>query len=77
MLCLTGEDTRKLLLKLRLAIGNVVTGGEFAEWVVDKEMPFAAMMELQQLEELHAALLELEAKEDRQILKDLTKHLAY
>lgn len=68
---LTSEDVRKLLLRLRLAIGNVVSGGEFAEWMLEKEMPWAAMKEMEELEQCHAMLKHLEEHQDRKALLDM------
>jgi len=68
---LTAEDVRKLVLRLRLAIGDVVTSGEFAEWMLDKEMPYAAMKEMAELEKCHDLLKRLEEYQDRKILDEI------
>lgn len=68
---LTAEDVRKLLLRLRISIGNVTFGGEFAEWTLDKEMPLAAMKELQELEACHELLKRLEEFQDRKVLSEI------
>lgn len=65
---LTAEDTRKLLLKLRMSMGDVVHYGEFARWLFDKEMPWSAMKELEELEDLYDLLRKLEEHQDRKIL---------
>jgi hypothetical protein len=48
---------QKLLVKVRLVIGDIVSTGEFASWIDNKFMPSAAAKELDELDACWAELL--------------------
>jgi hypothetical protein len=51
------EDPKERATFIRIAIGDIVYGGEFANWLNNKTMPIAAIKEIDELQDIWYDLL--------------------
>lgn len=62
---ITREDAVKLLKEARGHLHWLCRGGEFATWVEDKEMPWAALKELEEATDFLQKLTEVLHKQQK------------